>query len=143
MTKDLMRAAKQYCEDNQHRFTEPREHILKIIASSKKPIGAYDVLSKFRAKNENAKPPTVYRAIDFWSDHGFIHKIESLNAFVTCLAGHQHQGSQFIICNNCGDVEEVHFCHLPNDLLSKVNEVQFNMSRWNIEIHGTCQSCQS
>lgn len=143
MTKKFLQNAKIYCEQNQFRFTESREAVLKIIAASKKPVGAYDILDKLQTKNKSAKPPTVYRAIDFWNEHGFIHKIESLNAFVTCHAGHNHNGSQFIVCSDCGQVEEVHLCHLPKDLQKKVNDAGFQMERWNTEIHGTCQHCQA
>ncbi len=29
-------------------------------------------------------PPTVYRALDFLMANGFVHKLESVNAFVAC-----------------------------------------------------------
>jgi len=97
MTQTLLKKAEQFCEDNTHRLTQPRREVLKIISSSKKPIGAYDILKKLGKTLKDPKPPTAYRAIDFWQEHGFIHRIESLNAFVSCLAGHNHEGSQFMV----------------------------------------------
>lgn len=142
--KKLVGQLELYCKEHKARFTPPRRMTLEIIASSAKPIGAYDILDEMaKLLGNKPKPPTVYRAIDFLQAHGFIHKIESMNAFITCHAGHHHAGSQFIVCDDCGLVEEVHLCHLPKDLKSKVEAGGFAMSHWNTEIHGRCQACQA
>lgn len=140
--KKLIADLETFCKENAVRYTPPRFQTLEVIAASKQPIGAYDVIEEMGKFTDKPKPTTVYRAIDFLQAHGFIHKIESLNAFVVCHAGHSHEGSQFIVCNDCGKVEEVHLCHLPKDLQKKVESTGFKMSRWNTEIHGTCQRCQ-
>ena len=52
-------------------------------------------------------PTTVYRALDFLVEHGFIHRIESKNAFFACCEiGVPHEG-QFLICDSCGDTVEI------------------------------------
>lgn len=135
--------AEKFCQEHGLRYTEPRAAVLSVIQKSDKPIGAYDVLAQLSGRLDNPKPPTIYRAIEFWMGHGFIHKIESLNAFVACEAGHAHKGSQFIVCDGCGDVEEIHLCHLPEALDKKINQSKFDMKRWSAEIHGLCQKCQS
>lgn len=133
--------AEKFCVEGGHRLTDPRRHVLEIIAKAKKPIGAYDVLSALGKFLDNPKPPTAYRAIDFWHEHGFIHKIESLNAYVMCHAGHHHEGSQFLICDDCGDVTETHLCHLPDRLQAKAVDEKFTVQRWNVELHGRCGDC--
>ncbi|MEM6811426.1 MAG: Fur family transcriptional regulator [Pseudomonadota bacterium] len=141
MTHLNLQPASEYCETNGYRLTKPRLEVLKIISSSAKPIGAYEVLEKLGSAIKNPKPPTVYRAIDFWKDQGFIHRIESLNAYVACEAGHRHKGSQFMICNDCGLVIETHLCELPEALKNSTIENTFAPSRWNFEIHGVCKDC--
>ena len=131
-----------YCKEHRMRYTPSRRMTLEIIVASSRPIGAYDVIEEMGKITEKPKPTTVYRAIDFLQQHGFIHKIESLSAFVACHAGHSHSGSQFIVCSDCGTVEEVHLCHLPKALENKVNDTGFKMDHWNTEIHGTCHLCQ-
>lgn len=140
--KKLINALENYCKEHRMRYTPSRIMALQIIASNNKPIGAYDVIEEMGKITEKPKPMTVYRAIDFLQEHGFIHKIESLSAFVACHAGHSHDGSQFIVCNDCGTVEEVHLCHLPKDLEKKVNGKGFKMAFWSTEIHGQCNRCQ-
>jgi Fur family zinc uptake transcriptional regulator len=115
--------------------------VLKIITSSKKPLGAYEILEKLGQKIKDPKPPTAYRAIEFWQNIGFIHRIESISAYVACEAGHQHKGSQFMICDDCGDVTETHLCHLPKPLKDSAIQNTFTPSRWNFEIHGECAKC--
>src|SRR5690606_28005187 len=57
--------------------------------------------------HKSARPPTVYRALDFLMAEGLIHKIESLNAYLGCVeAGAPHSG-QFLICRKCGTTEEI------------------------------------
>lgn len=124
------------------RFTEPRQYVLEIIAAAKKPIGAYDILAALSEKIENPKPPTAYRALEFLQEQGLIHCIESLNAYVLCDIDHRHAGSQFMICDECGNVAEAHLCELPQDLAGKTNAAGFRLSSWNAELHGTCKDCQ-
>ena len=141
--KEIIAGAQDYCDTHGLRFTDPRRHVLEIIAGNTgQPLGAYDILEKMSKGAKVPKPMTVYRAIDFLIEHGFIHRIESLNAFVSCHAGHAHKGSQFMVCDSCGDVEEVHLCSLPSPFQKKVSEKQFSLKHWNAELHGTCGKCR-
>lgn len=131
-----------YCAEHHLRITPPRLTAFKIVHKAKKPITAYDVLGKMGDEIKNPKPPTAYRALDFLSQHGFIHRIESLNAYVSCDASHKHKGSQFMICDTCGEVGEIHLCSLPQALEDKVQERRFDLHHWNTELHGTCKKCK-
>ncbi len=143
MNANVLKQAQSYCEEHKYRLTQPRLQVLKIIGTSTKPLGAYDILEELGKVIANPKPPTVYRAIEFWQQHGFIHRIESLNAYVACEAGHQHKGSQFMICDDCGAVIETHLCELPKPLKDSTAKNTFTPSRWNLEIHGVCAACDS
>ncbi len=107
------------CKTNKWRLTEPRLKVLKIISLSNRPIKAYDILKKLGDLIKNPKPPTAYRAIEFWEKHNFIHRIESLNAYAVCNKKHTHNGSQFLICNDCGKVIESDLFDLPQILKKK------------------------
>ena len=129
------------CKKNKWRITEPRLEVLRIISLSKKPIKAYDILKQLAFKFKNPKPPTAYRAIEFWQKHNFIHRIESLNAYSACSADHLHTGSQFLICDDCGKVIESHTHQLPQTLKKTTKKNTFKILRWNIEINGICNQC--
>ncbi len=137
----LMKSAEEFCRENAQRFTDPRRHVLEIIARSEKPVGAYEVLEQLGAYVDDPKPPTAYRALEFWMEHGFIHRIESLNAYIACGTDHRHMGSQFLVCDGCGTVIEAHLCRLPEDLEKRVQKEGFKLSRWDAEVHGLCSAC--
>ena len=137
----LLKKAIKFCEENKHRLSKPRLEVLNIINTSKKPIKAYEILTKLSGKVSNPKPPTAYRAIEFWQKHNFIHRIESLNAYVACNAKHLHSGSQYLICDDCGDVIESHICELPVPLKKNTAKISFIPRKWNFEISGTCKKC--
>lgn len=140
--KTAVKALHTFGQENGHRITEPREYALEIIAAAKKPLTAYDILDHLSKKLDKPKPPTAYRALEFLMLHGFIHRIESLNAYVTCAEDHKHHGSQFMICDSCGQAEEIHLCHAPESLMKQSKEKGFTLSHWNAELHGLCKNCQ-
>lgn len=134
--------AETYCEEHGYRLTEPRRAVLKTVSAAEKALSAYDILHIVdETTSLSPKPPTIYRAIDFWQTHGFIHRIESLNAYVYCQAGHLHRGAQYMICDQCGRVEEIHLCNMPESLEEKISQHHFNVKFWNAELHGKCASC--
>lgn len=141
MKLKIEKKAIEYCITNKERLTVPRQLVLKIIARNKKPIKAYDLMDKLKYKIQNIKPPTVYRALEFWQKHNFIHRIESLNAFCICSEGHLHKGAQFVICNSCGEVVESNSCNLPKIIDELLQKSTFKPLKWNIEINGICQNC--
>ncbi len=131
----------EICKKNKWRLTEPRLEVMRIISLSKKPIKAYDILKKLANKIKNPKPPTAYRAIEFWQKHNLIHRIESLNAYKACSQVHKHNGAQFLICNECGKVIEFIQHDLPNIFKETSQKSTFKPLRWNLEISGICNQC--
>ena len=131
----------EICKKNNWRLSEPRLEVLRIISLSKKPIKAYDILKKLANKIKNPKPPTAYRAIDFWQKHNFIHRVESLNAYAACSDGHTDSGTQFLICDDCGKVIESNFHGISQILKKSIQNNTFKTLRWNLEINGICNQC--
>ena len=131
----------EICKKNKWRLTEPRLEVLRIISISKKPIKAYDILKKLANKIKNPKPPTAYRAIEFWQKHNFIHRIESLNAYTACSHKHVHENVQFLICDDCGKVIESHSQDISQFLKNSTEKNTFKPIRWNLEINGICNQC--
>lgn len=138
---NILKEAELFCQKYKHRLSEPRLAVLKIIASSLKPIGAYEILKMLGNILDNPKPPTAYRAIEFWQAHGFIHRIESLNAYIICGVSHKHKGSQFMICDDCGIATEMHLCQLPKQIEENIAKNTFKLELWNLEVHGVCSNC--
>lgn len=142
LTQEVVERAKTFCIEQKQRLTKPRIEVLKIIAKSPRPIGAYAILRELSRVLNQPKPQTVYRAIDFWLETGFIHSVKSLNAYTLCQAGHKHEGSQFMLCDNCGKAIEVPFIDMPQGLKDCMAKEGFIPLQWAVEIHGACGKCQ-
>ncbi len=138
---DKLQTAKNFCEKNGYRFTEPRKIILQTILNETKHLTAYDIL-EILSKDKSVKPPTVYRAIDFWLKHDFIHRVESLNAYIICKEHHNHKGFEVFVCEKCNYVDESHFCN--SQILKELQQLtQYKVQSWNIELKGICQKCMN
>ena len=141
MSKQILKSYQTYCEEQSLRASKPREEVLRIIASADKPMTAYEILDELGKVIKSPKPPTVYRALESLSQHGFIHRIESLNSYIACDENHRHEGSQFMICDSCGHVDEIHLCSIPESLQKQAASKNFKTAYWNVELHGKCKTC--
>ncbi len=62
----LLTKAQQICEQRGVRLTPQRLKVLEIIIEHHSSISAYELLDLLRETEPQAKPPTVYRALDFF-----------------------------------------------------------------------------
>lgn len=133
--------AEQLCRNRGSRLTPQRREVLSIIHASPRPLGAYDILEVMRHQHPRIAPPTVYRALDFLLAEGLIHKLESLHAFVDCRhADHPHT-SQFLICSDCGGVDELHSANVQGSLTAAAQARGFAPDHSTIEVRGRCAQC--
>jgi Fur family zinc uptake transcriptional regulator len=139
--ESLINKAKQVCDNKGARFTTIREKVFHLLAQTKGGIGAYDLLEQLKVTEPNAKPATIYRALDFLAEMGFIHKIESTNAFMLCHHFDHIHPVQLLICDKCGHVEELHSTVISHELNNKAAEFGFTVIAQTIEAHGTCKKC--
>jgi Fur family zinc uptake transcriptional regulator len=116
--------------------------VLELVWNSHKPVGAYAVLDALRKEDLGSAPPTVYRALDFLIEHGLIHRIERMNAFVGCShPGETHRGF-FLICNECGNAEEMQSPALADTIATSASRSGFAARDMTLEVSGTCAGCQ-
>ena len=138
---DALDAAEEHCKSRGLRFTPLRRRVLEIVCNRHAPTGAYDILEELHDGKRSAAPPTVYRALDFLVEHGFVHKIESLNAFVGCgRAGEAHTG-QFLICESCNQVGELDDPEISVLIEKKAAGLGFKVGHPTVEIIGLCRDC--
>ena len=123
------------------RFTPLREKVLELIASASGPSKAYTLLEQLRTEHDSAAPPTVYRALEFLLEHGFVHKVESINAFVACPHPGGAHLAQFLVCDQCGTAIELEGEMLPKLLTELAVAQQFSAERLVVEVHGRCINC--
>ena len=138
----LLAQAQQVCKKKGARLTKTREQVFLLLADRKGAVGAYDLLDELKKVDSSAKPATIYRALDFLSKQGFVHKIESINAFVMCHHfGDCNHPVQLLICDQCGHVEEIQSNNFDLALRSMADANGFTISHQIVEAHGHCKDC--
>jgi Fur family zinc uptake transcriptional regulator len=142
---ETLRAAEAKCRSEGLRLTPQRRAVFQALAEAKRPLGAYDLIEILR--RDGGRPPApiaIYRALDFLKDNGFIHRLETLNAFIACPHLH-HTGERivFLICETCRHVEEAIAAPLNEALAAIAAERGFFAARQVVELAGTCRSCRS
>lgn len=142
MTHTVLAKARAHCDAKGVRFTSLREKVYALMLEKKGPVGAYELLDELKESEAAAKPATVYRALDFLLDCGFVHRLESSNAFVACRHFGCEHPVQFLICDSCGYVTEIQSEDLAEKLLAQAEEHGFKVEKQTIEAHGMCIECQ-
>jgi Fur family zinc uptake transcriptional regulator len=139
--EEALTDAQQICNELGVKLTPTRQRVLELLLKSDAPSKAYDLLAEMKTGEAPAKPPTVYRALDFLLENGLAHKIESLNAYVAC--GHRHHGhaAAFLICDICDSAAELHTEATFQELEKEAKEVKFKPKTAIIEVRGVCASC--
>ncbi len=134
--------ARLLCQQRKVRMTPQRHEVLRLMAQQQSAISAYDLLDLLRASKPQAKPPTVYRALDFLLEQGFIHRVESTNSFLVChhFAEPAHT-SVMLICNRCGNITEQHAEGVQEMLKTLAGKMGFIPDSSIIEAHGCCAKC--
>lgn len=144
----VLEAAEARARDAGERMTAPRRRVLSLLLESGEPVKAYDLIARFGEDGQAAKPPTVYRALEFLERQGMAHRIASISAYVACAghvgADHEAQASHaaaFLICDCCGSTREING---PDQgvIDAAAAAAGYAIARTTIEAHGRCPACR-
>lgn len=130
------------CAQRGLRLTPLRASALRLIASAGRPVKAYELLDLMKATHEGAAPPTAYRALDFLLEHGFIHRLASINAYVGCHhPGAEQHAVPFLICDRCHAADELEDAEVVEALEARARARGFVPRAQTLEVHGICADC--
>ena len=138
-----MSMAEAVCLERGQRLTAIRRKVLDELLGSHKPLGAYEIIDRLAHRGARPAPITAYRALEFLRENGFVHRIESRNAFIACV--HSHPAGElvvFLICEHCGAVGEASSADLAASLTSAARAAGFAPKSPVIEITGVCTHCR-
>jgi len=139
--ENALRQADVVTTRNGSRLTDLRRRVLEILWRDHAAMKAYDILSLLEETSGSAKPPTVYRALQFLLENGLAHRLDTLNAYVGCSHPSTRHIGQFFICTQCDRVSE--FALEPLNALVKqaASTVEFHVHRQSLEVLGCCAAC--
>lgn len=125
-------------------LTTHRKLILEILIENNRAMTAYELLDILQQRSTTAKPPTVYRGVEYLIEHGLIHRIESLNRYILCPHFTQPTHSAILfICDNCSSIIEKHSDIIERNIRKKAKNEGFGVTRSVIELRGRCQTCEN
>jgi Fur family zinc uptake transcriptional regulator len=134
-------AAEAACGLDGERMTAPRRRVLELLLAAGEPVKAYDLIAAYGRDGEAAKPPTVYRALEFLERRGLAHRIASLSAYVACSHDRAEHAAAFLICDCCGATAEVP-AGAGAQLAGSAGDLGFVIQRATVEAHGLCARCR-
>lgn len=135
-------AADALCARLGVRLTPIRRRVLELIWGGHEPMGAYALLDKLREDGHASAPPTVYRALDFLLRAGLIHRLESFNAYVGCVAPQRSHEAAFLICGRCGEASELPDRAIADAVQRGAEKAGFLAQKKTVEILGLCAHCR-
>jgi len=136
-----MQRAEQVCHIKGIRLTPLRREVLRLVWENHRPVGAYQLLEQLRL-NGQAKPPTIYRALDFLQQAGLVHRLATLNAFIGCACPDDSQHGPFLICSRCQSLVELTASAVNTAISGCAEAIGFQVSSQVVEVHGLCPGCQ-
>ncbi len=140
--QDMLAALSAAAKTRGLRLTPARVRVLEILSEAHRAMGAYEILDRLRAEGLGSQPPVVYRALEFLTEAGFVHRVERLNAYVACCQPGSEHGACFLICSRCRKVAEIEDGALEIALAQAAAGHGFAMRRTVLEIEGTCPGCR-
>ena len=143
---DIIQQAEQYCKAHGSRLTHKRKQVLAGLIESNKALSAYELVDFCNELYGEIMPAmSVYRILEFLENERLVHKLNVANKYVACAHIHcdrDHGFPQFLICRNCGKVEEIHIKQSTlADLQASVREKKFKLVSPQLEMNGLCEKC--
>lgn len=129
--------------NNNHRFTNQREKILKVFLKYKdKHFNAEQLLDILKKEEKNIGLATVYRNLELFNRLGILKQIDFNDAFryyeLNLLDTHHHH----LICVNCDKIIEFNDQVLEDFEKKLESEYSFKIKDHIIKFYGVCKDCK-
>jgi Fur family zinc uptake transcriptional regulator len=124
------------------RLTRLRRNVLLLVLSAERPLTAYEILDLLRPRDPSATPAGVYRSLEFLTELGLVHRIDSAKSFIACAMPDHAHPSQMLVCRRCGTVVETEDSRVARATENLGRRLGFTLDRDTTEFVGLCSSCR-
>lgn len=138
---DGLARLRSYCARAGVRATPVRIRVLEILLDTHRALGAYDILERLNQEGFGSQPPVAYRALEFLQEHGFVHRVERLNAFVACTHPDKPHHPALLVCRVCRSVAETDADPVGGPLDCAARAAGFVIEHSTSEAVGLCPAC--
>lgn len=133
--------AEQICVNNHARLTPIRKAVFELVSKATIPLSAYELLEQLKQNHPNAKPPTIYRALEFLIDQKLVHKLSTINAIIVCDCPGEQHAVLFLICKFCSQAKEIIEPALMLQLGHRIQASGYIEPYPVLEVMGICPDC--
>jgi Fur family transcriptional regulator, zinc uptake regulator len=134
--------AKARCLERGVKWTALREQVFRHVATSHKPVSAYDLIESLAKDGKRLAPVSVYRILDVLHGAGLVHRLETRNAFFACLMEHRSGPETLaLICEACERVVEVEAADAFRAIGVAAKASRFRARSVVAEVGGVCAEC--
>ncbi|MFT0533806.1 Fur family transcriptional regulator [Castellaniella hirudinis] len=137
-----LQTAQSLCEQRGSRLTPLRRLVLETLLRHPGSMKAYELLDALRAAQPGAAPPTVYRALDFLTEQGLIHRLDAISAWSACSDAGGDPHDLLVVCTRCGSVAELSDPALGQRLADCVARAGFTLAGHETELRAICTQCR-
>lgn len=133
------------CESRGKRLTAIRAQVLGLMLQNERSLKAYELLEHMQSIHPSSKPATVYRALEFLEEEGFIHRLDAINGWTACQHIHEEAHTHhdlLAVCTECGAVREISAPQINQQLHDLLAQEGFSQNAPQTEIRATCTNCQ-
>ena len=134
--------AEQLCARRGSRLTPLRRQVLEALLRHPGSLKAYELLALLQGSLPGAAPPTVYRALDFLTAQGLIHRLDAVNAWSACTDAGGQPHDVLVVCTRCGSVAELSDPDLGRRLAACVAQAGYALSGQETELRALCPRCR-
>lgn len=135
--------ARALCRQKAIKLTPLREAVLRVLLSTHRALGAYDIIEALETGGRRLAPISAYRVIEVLAEAGLVHRLESKNAYFACLADHEDTRSLVVlVCEGCARVAEAEAEAAWRAIADLTRSSGFTVNSTVLEVQGVCADCR-
>ena len=144
--EQIVERAEQHCRRHGSRLTHKRKQVLSGLLRSDKALSAYELIDVCEAESGETMPAmSMYRILEFLRKESLVHKLDLANKYIACshiACDHDHDASQFLICDRCQKVKEIRVSESTvAGLRTSIEHAGFHLLTPQFEINCVCDDC--
>jgi len=136
-------------KDKGLRITKPRRLVVDVLDKAEQALSAYDIKDLLSEQGEKVDTVSIYRIIECLEANQLVHRILTTGKVRKCQLEHEdhcqlersNHCHHLLICQKCGDIEEIHCLGLTTVIKDVEKESHFKVREHNLEFLGLCAKC--
>jgi len=124
-----------------YKATKPRKLVLEVLEETDKPLSPYDIQGILRARGKHLNHVTIYRILNLFCNLNLAHKMLSSGGFVKCSLDAVAGCHRFMVCQQCGIIQEFADKGLCQDENEFAQNLGFHTEHHLSEFSGICSRC--